>query len=116
MKNIMKTAGLKQFIDSKTQLLEALQRDPIHRATYEVTKYCKVPVGESKESKQYIPLKPKQRIIIEWKYNNDDLESIPHPLSIEFEFMNENSIHQTFQSGEKLRKWIYTNAHEVTKL
>ena len=60
----MKTAGLKQFINSKNQLLEALKRDPIHRATYEVTKYCKMPVGESKETKQYIPLKPKQTIVV----------------------------------------------------
>lgn len=111
----MKLAGLKQFIESKAQLLDALQRDPIHRATYEVTKYCKIPVGESKETKQYIPLKPKQTIVVEWKYDNTDLEITPTPLSIDFTFMAENSAHDVFQTGEKLRKWLTTNAFEVTK-
>lgn len=113
----MKLAGLKEFIDSKQQLLQALTRDPIHEAKYEVTKYCKMPVGESKETKQYIPLKPKQILTIKWKYNNDNLEETPTPLSVNFSFITEDvSTHDIFQSGEKMRKWLTTNAHEITRL
>lgn len=111
----MKVAGLKSFIDSKKQLLSILERDPIHEAQYEVTKYCKIPVGESKETKQYIALKPKQVMTVKWKYDNADLDETPTPLGVTFKFMSENATHEVFQTGEKLRKWLSTNAFEITK-
>lgn len=111
----MKVAGLKSFIDSKTQLLSILKRDPVHEAQYEVTKYCKIPVGESKDSKQYIPLKPKQKLTIKWKYDSLCLEDTPEPIVVDFQFMSEDSTHNIFQSGDKLRKWLNTNAFEITK-
>ena len=110
----MKLAGLQSFIDSKNQLLDIIQRDPIHGVSYTVSKYCRVPVGETKNDKQYVQLKPKQTLTINWQYTND-LSEPPTPVDITFNFMVENNTHRMFQTGAKLRKWLSTNTFETTK-
>lgn len=96
------------YIRSKQQLREALQQDPIHTVTYEVRKYCRIPLGETKGSKEYYNLKPKQRISVKWKYSDPD--SIPEPMSVTIPLEEDTSNLSTFQSGERLLKWLSTNA------
>lgn len=106
--------SFKQYLDSKSKLYAALERDPIHEAQYEVYRYCRIVVGESKEEKQYINLKPKQVINVKWKYH--DLDGIPDPISIEIPHLVESTdfdhMHKTFQTGERLIKWLRNNARE----
>ena len=111
----MNSLSFKDYLASKAQLHEALKLDPIHVATYEVYKYCRVAVGESKELKEYHNLKPKQRIIVEWKYT--DINDLPEPVSVTIPHLVESSGEQepfkTFQSGERLLKWLRTNTREI---
>jgi len=104
----------KQYLESKERLLEQLKKSPIRVATYNVKRYCRIPVGELKEAKEYIPLKPKQRVVVEWKY--EDINSIPHPISLTFKDVKEvnpERKYQVFWTGERLSKWIDKNAREV---
>lgn len=105
----MEKISFKQYIESKTQLLEAVRKTPSQTIEYSVRKYCKIPLGESKDSKEYIPLKPKQKIIIEWLYITVDN---PIPVSIQFTHLEEQNF-ETFWAGEKLQKWLSTNARQL---
>jgi len=78
----MEKLTFKQYLDSKDKLLEAIEESPIYTATYTVSKYCKLPVGETKDLKEHIHLKPKQRIIVEWNYEDPDA---PQALTIKFD-------------------------------
>lgn len=110
----MSELTFKQYLDSKAKLREAVKNTPQRTAEYVVRKYSKLAVGESKESKLYIPVKPKHKIIVEWLY--DDVDN-PTPVSLRFEGIdNVDSEHEhlTFWSGSKLVKWLYRNAREET--
>lgn len=100
-----------EYLESKKKLREAVENIPQRTARYSVRKYCKLVVGESKDDKQYINLKPKHQILIEWRY--DTLDN-PTPLSIQFDGPNVNPDEDfdTFWSGEKLLKWLSRNANE----
>lgn len=105
------------YLESKNKLYEALKRDPIHEATYSVNKYCRIVVGENKDNREYVNLKPKQLIKVHWRYSDSDLESIPDPISITIPHLNESIEEEntlpTFLSGERLMKWILNNTREV---
>lgn len=109
------TLSFKQYLDSKAKLYEALERDPVHQAIYEVHKYCRIVVGGLKEDKQYINLKPKQKILVKWRYAK--LDETPDPVSISLPHLCESdhdeSSFETFQSGERLMKWLRNNAREL---
>ena len=108
--------SFKDYLESKAQLHEAIKRDPIHEAEYEVCKYCRIAVGETKELKEYHNLKPKQSVKIKWRYS--DINELPEPISIELPHLNESvesvKPFNTFQTGERMLKWLRTNAREVT--
>lgn len=102
----------KQYLDSKKQLREAVENTPQRVARYSVRKYCKLVVGDCKESKQYVNLKPKQSVLIEWLY--DDVDD---PTVVNIQFENVESVDnsdefETFWSGERLQKWLIRNTHE----
>jgi len=104
----------KEYLESKERLLKQLKESPIRTATYNVKRYCRIPVGELKEAKEYIPLKPKQRVVVEWKY--EDINSTPDPMSITFKDVNSvnpERKYQTFWTGDRLQKWVDKNAREV---
>lgn len=102
----------KQYLESKERLREAANSVPQQTATYDVRKYCKLVVGESKEEKEYIKLKPKNKIIVEWKY--DDVDN-PTCMSICFEG-TEVSQDQRFSAlwaGDRLVRWLDRNAKQI---
>ncbi len=107
----MKKITFKEYLDSKDKLLSALKESPVRIATYTIKKYCKIPVGESKNEKQYVALKPKNNVIVEWKY--DDVDA-PLPLSIQFDNVKNVSDekHNTFWTSERLQKWLIRNTKE----
>lgn len=106
------TPSFKEYIESKTTLLEAAKKDPKATSTYNVRKYCKMVVGESKEAKDYVALKPKQKIHVTWLY--EDMEN-PIPVSIQFENVDNIQLDDefsTFWEGSRFMKWLDKNSHE----
>lgn len=70
-------------------------------------------MGAVKESKEYVNLKPKQRLIIEWKY--EDIEKTPEPVSVRFlkvKGVEEEKRFPTFWNGDRFLTWIGNNARE----
>lgn len=104
----------KQYLDSKEKLREAVTKTPQRVASYTVRKYCKLIVGESKEEKSNIALKPNQKITVDWLYENVDN---PTPVSLKFNGPKDIDVEQTFETywqGSKLLKWLARNAREET--
>jgi hypothetical protein len=109
----MEKLTFRQYLDSKDQLIEAMKNVPIAIQEYEVRKYCTLTVGEDEEEKLAIPLKPKNKIIIEWQYGNVDK---PVPLSIKVEgisYIDGTDSFNTFWSNEKLKKWLSVHTKEL---
>lgn len=101
-----------EYLDSKEKLREAVLKTPQRTVTYTVRKYCKLIVGESKETKSQVALKPNQKICVEWLYTDVDNPSI---VSMKFEGVKEIETEQqyeTFWDGAKLIKWLNRNATE----
>lgn len=107
-----KLLSFKDYLDSKEQLREAINNTPKRTAEYSVRKYCKLPVGESKEEKEYVNLKPKHKIFVEWLYENTDNPTI---LSIKFDGVQNKPAeeeHKALWQGERLLKWLLRNTRE----
>ena len=107
----MKKLTFKDYVESKHTLRQAIKESPVQTVAYSIKKYCRIPVGVSKEDKQYIMLKPKQKVLIEWKY--DDTTD-PDVLSIQFENVDEveGETFDAFWTSRRLQKWLSVNARE----
>lgn len=104
----------KDYVSSKDQLRSAIDNTPQRVAEYEVRKYCKLPVGETKEEKEQVSLRPKHKITVEWLYNDVDN---PTPLNLKFEGPTEidpDDERSALWNGERLLKWLLRNTHENT--
>lgn len=102
----------KQHLESLQKLREAVLKTPQRTASYNVRKYCKLYIGESKESKQEIALKPKHKIVVEWLYTNVDNPTI---VSIKFDGVKDiqpEDEFDTFWNSQKLQKWLNRNTTE----
>jgi len=107
-----KKLTFKEYVESKKRLREAVKSTPRREVQYTVRKYCKLIVGESKETKEQIILKPNQTITVEWLYDNFDN---PTPLNIMFEGVKTVDVDKTFQTlweGYRLERWLMRNACE----
>jgi hypothetical protein len=102
----------KQYLESKDQLRKAIENTPTAIIEYEVKKYCSLTVGETEDEKTLVGLKPKHKIIVEWRY---DSVQDPTPESIQFvglKDIDEDEKVSTFWTGSKLTKWL---ARHTTK-
>ena len=102
----------KEYLESKEKLREAIKVTPQQTVHYTVSKYCKLIVGESKEEKEQINLKPNQSIVVEWLYNDIDN---PTALKITFEGVCPNIDSHEYTSywqPQKLQKWLLKNTRE----
>ncbi len=102
----------KEYLESKEKLREAIKVTPQQTVQYKVNKYCKLVVGESKDDKEQINLKPNQTIVVEWLYNDIDN---PTPLKITFEGVCpkiDSLKYDTYWQPHKLQKWLLKNTHE----
>lgn len=96
----------KQYLESKEQLLKAVENVPVSSKIYEVVHYCSIPLGEYEEDKTVVNLKPKQKIVVKWQY---DSLTDPTPLNIKLQGIkeiDEDEQYQTFWSNNKLQKWL----------
>lgn len=103
----------KEYLASKEKLREAIENTPVRKARYSLRKYCKFPVGESKEEKTFISLKPKHELVVEWLYNDVDNPSV---VSLTFENVNgvdPDEEFVAFWSDERFQKWLLKNTREV---
>ena len=105
----------KEYLESKKRLLEAISKSPVQRSIYDVNKYCKLSVleEESDDTKIMLLLKPKQRVVVEWKY--DDVNN-PTPVHIRVEDDKNDSLFEneyfTNWKGSKLKEWLFKNTSE----
>jgi len=104
----------KEYLASKEKLREAIAKTPQRVATYSVRKYCKLILGETKEEKSQITLKPSQKITVEWLY-----ESIDNPTPVKLNLTDVKDVdpeqnYETYWQGQKLMKWLARNAREET--
>ena len=102
----------KEYVESKEQLKAALKETPIQNTTYVVNKYCKLPLGESKDSKEFVLLKPKHKIVVEWKY--EDIMS-PDVVSVSFvdvKDVDTGAKSKVLWEKSRFRKWLLKNTRE----
>jgi len=102
----------KEYLESKEKLREAIKVTPKQTVEYTVYKYCKLVVGESKDEKEQVNLKPNQKIIVEWLYNDIDN---PTPLNITFEGVCpdiDSLEYNSYWQPQKLQKWLLKNTRE----
>ena len=98
----------KDYLDSKERLLLAIQETPIASTQYVVKRYCKIRIGESRTARQEVALKPKQKITVEWRY--DDIDN-PEPVSVILENVGPEE-KPVYWNGHKLKDWLSKNAFE----
>ena len=106
-----KKLTFKEYLESKVKLREAVQNTPQRVARYNVRKYCKLVLGEKTE-KQYVNLKPKQHVLVEWLYDDEDKPTL---VGIQFEGVAEvdpEDTFDTYRGGERLQKWLLRNTRE----
>ena len=101
-----------QYLKSKETLLNAIDAVPQRTVEYNVKTYCKLSVGETREERTHVPLKPNHKILVDWLY--DDIDN-PTPLNLRFEgTSHDNHDHVANWSGERLLKWLIKNAQETS--
>ena len=103
----------KEYLASKDKLREAVNNTPKRTATYVINKYCKIAIGESKKSKEYVNLKPKQQVHVDWLY-----EDMSNPTVISIRFRNVGGIREGEEfeilwGHDRLEKWLRKNAKET---
>jgi hypothetical protein len=100
-----------EYLNSKATLRGAVGNIPQRTVEYDVKKYCKLSVGESKADRVHVPLKPNHKILVDWLYDDPDN---PTPLNLRFEGTTEYDAeeHVANWSGERLLKWLMKNAKE----
>lgn len=103
---MMEKLTFKQYLDSKDQLLKAIENTPVSIVEYEVKKYCSLTIGEDEESKVIVGLKPKQKVIVEWHYTSVDNPTPEYVRLVGLKETDEAEKHDVFWSGVKLTKWL----------
>lgn len=102
----MEKQTFKQYLESKEQLLRAIENTPVSITTYDVKKYCTLTLGESEDEKILVGLKPKSQVIVEWRYV--DVHN-PSPESVRIvgsKDVDSELKHDVFWTGNKLQKWL----------
>ena len=110
----MNKLSFKEYLESKQQLLKTLGECPVQSLSYNITKYCRLIVGETDDRKAVL-LKPGQTIIIEWQYQNVD-DMTPKPVTIRFEDNKDIDSDEEFNTPwkpSKLVKWLTKNSIEI---
>lgn len=102
----MEKLTFKQYLDSKDQLLKAIDNTPISIVEYEVQKYCSLTLGENEDAKVVYNLKPKHNIVVEWHYDNVTNPTPDHVRLIGLKETDEDEQHDVFWTSAKLTKWL----------
>lgn len=103
----------KEYINSKDRLREAVRQVPERTARYTVNKYCKIAIGETKENKEYVSLKPKQKVEVDWLYEDATNPTVISVRFINVEGINEGDEFNILWGHDRLGKWLSRNARET---
>jgi predicted transcriptional regulator len=103
-----KKLSFKEYYESKESLLLANANLPKVVNEYVVKKYCKLPVLDENNKKDYISLKPKDLVQVLWEFND-----IKNPQAKKI--MVESSTYSPCWSNDKLKKWIEQTTLEKSK-
>lgn len=112
---MIKSLTFKEYLESKEQLRKAIEKTPQQVVEYSVRKYCKLSVGESKGDNESVNLKPKNKIQIEWLY--EDVDN-PTPIKLWFDGVKdvgESDEFSTYLTGSNLIKWLQRNTKELPR-
>ena len=102
--------SFKQYWESKEALREAGNKNMSYLKTYKVNKYCKVPVFESNR-REYLNLKPKDLIELEWEYDSLLKTNKLKKFSI---IEEENKIQKCIVwNSKKIAEWVNSSTFEV---
>ena len=95
--------GLQEYLASKEQLTQAVKKQPNIVVEYEVVKYTKLPTGTSKDLCEYVNLKPKDVVSIEWLFDTQgDTATV-------VSFTIEGTRYHNFNGCDRVMKWLHTN-------
>jgi len=108
--------SFKQYLESKEQLCKAIAETPVAVNEYEVKKYCSLKVGESKVDEQNISLKPKHKVIIEWRYDNPNDPTVMSVKFVGLDQVDETFTFATSWTGKKLQKWLQRHAKDKNEV
>ena len=99
--------SFKDYLNSKEILRDAASSVPRVNSEYEMRKYCQFPVREG-EDKEYLALKPKDRINILWEYLIND--EVPLPIKVEITSDDDDTKRVLPCWGKsKLVEWLQSN-------
>lgn len=111
---MMQKLSFKEYYDAKEKLRLAANSNQTVNSEYEMQKYCKFPVQVEGEDKEYISLKPKDRISILWEFINTGTgtpDQVPRRVEIITE--DDESVRVSPCWGKsKLINWIQKNTVE----
>lgn len=102
----MKYLTFSEYIDSKQELIESLNQDPVIIQSYELTKYCKISIGAAVNIRDMFILKPKELIKIKWNYKDLD-----NPICLKI-YIN-NKEYDVYWSNTKIKTWLNKNTREL---
>lgn len=95
--------GLQEYLASKEQLTQAVKQQPNIVVDYEVVKYTKLPTGQSKDVCEYVILKPKDVVKIEWLFDSQG------ETATVVSYMINDVVYHNFNNSERVIKWLHTN-------
>jgi len=101
----------KQYLEGKEQLRAAIANTPLTIVEYEVRKYCSIYIGESKVEGKIVGLKPKHKLIVQWRYDSMDDPTPEHVKFIGVANLTEDE-QPVFWTGQKLHKWLMRHTRE----
>jgi hypothetical protein len=102
----------KQYLKSKETLYESIKKTPKQTKEYNVTRYCNFIIGENKDDRKTINLKPHMLLTIDWLYENMD---DPTPLQVRFDGIKDVSPTDDLipaWTNRKIQKWLIRNTTE----
>ena len=105
----------KQYLEGKKQLYEAIKNTPTIIVEYQIRNYCAISIGESKENSKVVGLKPKQKIIVQWCYNNIDDPSPDYVKLQGVKNIDSDEQLSVFWPGKKMQRWLIRHTKEIDK-
>lgn len=103
----------KEYLHSKERLREAVQNTPERTASYTISKYCKIAIGETKKDKDYVSLKPKQKVEVDWLYEDLNNPSVVSVRFYEVDGIKNGSEFSILWGHHRLEKWLQKNTRET---
>lgn len=102
----MKKLTFKQYLESKKQLLDAVNNVPTAVIEYQITKYCTLPYVDEGNEEHTLNLGPKNKILIEWTFYSDRLRLPTGFTVINSPNIDPEDVLQVIWETSKLDKWI----------